>query len=653
MQQLDWKQYNQQICLQGVQRIKSALQTFDGEKQTLNLEPIDWPENSTLATLQRRFGLSNFERDLVLFCMAQEIDPGIGPLCAKIRGQASLSHVTFMLAYAVLPEADMNVLAPHRPLQNWHLISFEPHLTLSNAPLKINQRVMCYLLGEHTLDLELQGIIEPLSSAHLQLPLAGSHASLCEQLQHYWTDHPTGTEWPILQLFGPDISTMYPIAARLAQQTGFDLQVMSATVLPQDSNELRRLRLLWEREALLRGSILLLDAHELVGENMGRRTAIMHWLESLKTPLIVCSDDRLTSQRRSIVSYAVPTLTHQERKQLWQQHLGTAAADLHDHLDRIVSQFRLNSRSIQAACQQIQADFTPTNGSPKQEATAQKLWAICRQQALPRLEQLARRIDVKASRADLVLPDNLHATLQEMAAHVRQRSKVHEEWGFRHKNSRGLGLSAIFAGASGTGKTMAAEVMANELQLDLFRIDLSAVTSKYIGETEKNLRKIFDAAEVGGVILLFDEADALFGKRTEVKDSHDRHANIEVSYLLQRLEAYQGLAILTTNLKDSIDRAFLRRIPFTISFPFPNKEARTEIWQRVFPKRTPIEGLKFDLLSQLNVAGGNISSIALNAAVLAADADEPVMMKHILKAAQSEYSKLERPLTDTEVRGWS
>jgi SpoVK/Ycf46/Vps4 family AAA+-type ATPase len=230
--------------------------------------------------------------------------------------------------------------------------------------------------------------------------------------------------------------------------------------------------------------------------------------------------------------------------------------------------------------------------------------------------------------------------------------KVYESWGFAGKSRRGLGISALFAGASGTGKTMAAEVIGKELRLDVYRIDLSSVISKYIGETEKNLRRVFDAAEGGGSILLFDEADALFGKRSEVKDSHDRHANIEVSYLLQRMESYRGLAILTSNIKSALDQAFLRRIRFIAQFPFPNAEQRQEIWKRIFPKQTPTEKLDYRKLAKLNVAGGNIRSIAMNAAFLAADAGEAVQMKHILQATKSEYVKLERPLTDVEIRGW-
>ena len=235
---------------------------------------------------------------------------------------------------------------------------------------------------------------------------------------------------------------------------------------------------------------------------------------------------------------------------------------------------------------------------------------------------------------------------------VRQRGQVYEAWGFRRQHDRGLGIAALFAGGSGTGKTLAAEVLASELQLDLYRIDLSSVVDKYIGETEKNLRQIFDAAEAGGVILLFDEADALFGKRSEVKDSHDRHANIEVSYLLQRMEQYRGLAILTSNIKDALDEAFLRRLRFVVEFPFPDAAERAAIWQRVFPPETPTRGLDFNRLARLNVAGGSIRNIALNAAFQAAEVGAPVGMAHILQATRREYEKLQRPLTDAEIRDW-
>jgi SpoVK/Ycf46/Vps4 family AAA+-type ATPase len=239
--------------------------------------------------------------------------------------------------------------------------------------------------------------------------------------------------------------------------------------------------------------------------------------------------------------------------------------------------------------------------------------------------------------------------LNEIAVHASQRQKVYEEWGFEEKNSRGLGITALFSGTSGTGKTMAAGVLANMLGLDLFRIDIATVVSKYVGETEKNLRRIFDAAEDGGAILLFDEADALFGKRSEVHDSHDRYANIEVSYLLQRMENYRGLAILSTNMKGALDPAFTRRIRFMLEFPFPDPKSRAEIWKRVFPPRTPLDPLDINRLAKLNIAGGNIRNIAVYASFLAADEGTPVNMSHIKRAAQVEYDKLERPLTHAEL----
>ncbi len=280
------------------------------------------------------------------------------------------------------------------------------------------------------------------------------------------------------------------------------------------------------------------------------------------------------------------------------------------------------------------------------------MWNACRLQSRPRLEDLAERIVPAATWDDLVLPPAQKQILRHLASQARARLEVYESWGFAGKGRRGLGLSALFSGASGTGKTMAAEVLAGELKLDLYRIDLSHVVSKYIGETSRNLSRVFDAAEGGGALLLFDEADALFGKRSEVRDSHDRYANIEVSYLLQRMEAYRGLAILTSNLKSSVDKAFQRRLRFIVNFPFPDTAQREAIWRGAFPAATPTRGLEPRLLAQLNVAGGNIRNIALNAAFLAAAAGTPVEMAHLYEAAQLESLKLERPLSEVETRGW-
>ncbi|HTB75528.1 MAG TPA: ATP-binding protein, partial [Polyangiaceae bacterium] len=347
--------------------------------------------------------------------------------------------------------------------------------------------------------------------------------------------------------------------------------------------------------------------------------------------------------------------TSNEQRLLWMQALGASSGpagevgrdSAHQDVDSLVGQFDLGAAAIEAASSSATAAAVAAGAD--RAPRAQLLWEACRAECRPRLDDLAHRIEPAARWDDLVLPDAQRDALREIAIHVRQRSRVYEKWGFAARGERGLGVSALFAGQSGTGKTMAAEVVAGELALDLYRVDLSQVVSKYIGETEKNLRRIFDAAESGAAVLLFDEADALFGKRSEVKDSHDRFANIEISYLLQRIEAFRGLAVLTTNLKNALDPAFLRRLRFVVHFPFPGPAERAAIWQRVFPAATPTEGLDPSRLAKMNVAGGNIRSIALAAAFWAAEDGEPVQTKHVMRAARSEYAKLERPLTAAEV----
>ncbi len=394
-------------------------------------------------------------------------------------------------------------------------------------------------------------------------------------------------------------------------------------------------------------SALLVDCDEVDGADPQRAATAARFVDRVGGVLIVSSRDRQRGVRRSMVTFDVGKPSTREQHAVWSSALGQEAERLNGHLDVLVSQFDLGAQSIHAASASALAL------SSSDRPLFETLWDACRGQGRPRLDDLAQRIVPAARWDDLVLPQPQKHTLAEIGLHVRHRGHVYERWGFASKGSRGLGISALFAGASGTGKTMAAEALANELRLDLYRIDLSSTISKYIGETEKNLRRIFDAAEDGGAILLFDEADALFGKRSEVKDSHDRYANVEVGYLLQRMEAYRGLAILTTNLRNALDTAFMRRIRFVVQFPFPDAAQRAEIWRRVFPIDTPTEELDVATLARLNVAGGNIRNIALNAAFLAAAAGEPVQMPHLLHAAQSEYAKLEKPLTDSEVSGWT
>ena len=318
-------------------------------------------------------------------------------------------------------------------------------------------------------------------------------------------------------------------------------------------------------------------------------------------------------------------------------------------LDRALQQFHVEPAVLDQVVASIAPDTLGTADTAVPDGTASKIsaldtaiWSALREAARGGLDALAQRIDSRARIDDLVLPAPLSAQLREVAGQLRQRHRVHEDWGFAAQGPRGLGIAALFAGDSGTGKTFAAEAIANEAGLDLYRIDLASTVSKYIGETEKNLARLFDAAERSGAVLLFDEADALFGKRSEVKDSHDRYANIEVAYLLQRVESYRGLAILTTNMKSALDRAFLRRIRFVVQFPFPDEAAREQLWRRQFPPQAPLGQVDFAALAKLQLAGGHIRGVALNAAFLAAARGEAIGQTVLLAAARAEFAKLER-----------
>jgi hypothetical protein len=505
-------------------------------------------------------------------------------------------------------------------------------------------------MGIQHIDERLLGLVEPVGATSDLVP---SHIQVSEKMTAaWWVEIHDFLKLPILQLCGNEVASKRPIAALACHYVGLDLYAIPAYALPTTPNDLKQFKLLWEREVALANCALLIDCDDLEGADTVREGTITYLCEWMRSPVIITTSERKRSRLRPLLVFDIERPTTKEQYTIWEQALDDTPESRNGLVDNLVSQFNLSVPVIQAACSQASVQWRQIEESENTEEFNHLLWDTCRAQARPKLDDLAQRIDCAASWEDLVLPESQVQVLRDVAIQVKQRAKVYERWGFGGKSKRGLGISALFAGQSGTGKTMAAEVVARELRLDLYRIDLSAVVSKYIGETEKNLGRVFDAAELGGVVLLFDEADALFGKRSEVKDSHDRHANVEVSYLLQRMESYRGLSILTTNLKSSLDQAFLRRIRFITQFPFPDSTQRAEIWRRIFPKSTPTEGLDYQKLGQLNVAGGNIRSIALNAAFLAADANDAVTMYYMLQAAKSEYIKLERTLTDTEVKGW-
>ena len=660
----EWDAMNQQTLTLAIDRVQRRLQAFidrmnDPDVPELKPSHSEFDSNpefptSALHTLCNAFRLSPFERDVLLLCAGVELSGSFAQLCAIAQGNPSqnpTSGPTFSLALALFPDAHWSALVPAYPLRHWRLISVGAGDSLTQSRLRIEERVLHYLNGVSYLDDRLCGVVSPVISQQPPI-LPPSHLKLVDRILDRWsTDH----GW-LIQLYGTAPDSQQAIATTICHRVGLQLHRLAATDIPAQPADREPLARLWEREATLNPSVLLIDLSDI---ELDRSPFILPWIATLQSRVILLTREPITLRQRPTLRLEVPKPTAPEQQTLWRWGLlgegdrtSNSVPNLNDHLEQLVSQFELDAPAIQENCLEFKLNHPNLDVNQTSGSILGLLWETCRSQSRLRLDELAQRIPARAHWQDLVLPDRQQALLAEIIAQVRSRSIVYNRWGFADRGSHGFGISALFSGPSGTGKTLAAEVIAHELQLDLYRIDLSQVVSKYIGETEKNLRRIFDAADAGGAILLFDEADALFGKRSEVKDSHDRHANVEVSYLLQRMDAYRGLAILTTNLQASIDPAFLRRIRFRIPFPFPDQGQRTEIWKRMFSPKVPLDGVDFDQLAQLNVAGGNIRTIALNAAFLAADARSPLQMGHLLRSATSEYLKLDKTLTNAEVNGW-
>ncbi len=650
---LTWSEANQRYLTAMLGRVRRLLESRleqGGEAGKAAAAPpveVEIPPGMdpppALEILAGLFQLSPFERDILLLCAGAELEARFGQLFAALHADPARPYPTFSLALAGLPDSHWTALTPSGPLRFWRLIEVGPGGTVTQSPLRIDERILHYLAGVTHLDERLTGYVRPLPDQDYDL--VPSQEAIAGQIAALWAERQGRGDLPVIQLVGSDPQAQRAIAASVAARLYLHPHLMPSSALPSNAVEMESLHRLWEREALLSGGLLLLDCESAEGPEAGRDPGLSRWIENQRTAMILSGRERRRI-RRPLITFEVGRPTVEEQRLLWQAALGPAAAGLNGRMEAIVAHFDLDAARIgliAAEALQRPAD------SP--EALAESLWQACNEYSRPQLDELAQPIRPLATWDDLVLPEAQLQTLHEVAMHVRQRLKVYDEWGFAARSARGLGISALFSGVSGTGKTMAAEVLANALQLALYRIDLSQVVSKYIGETEKNLRRTFDAAEESGAILLFDEADALFGRRSEVKDSHDRYANVEVSYLLQRMEAYRGLAILTTNLKEALDPAFLRRIRFVVHFPFPDAGQRAEIWRRIFPARTPTANLDIPRLARLNIPGGNIRNIAVYAAFLAADAGQPVGMEHLLRAAQVEYTKLERPLNEAGLGG--
>lgn len=593
-----------------------------------------------LVSLSERFRLNHFERDILLLCMAVELDPSIRELCARIHGSPARRYPSFAIAMMTLPDPVWTALSPEGPLRALRLIEVGTSATesLVTAPLRMDERLVNHIRGHDHLDERLRVGVLPEDPVGVD-SLPPSQQVAAQQVINAWTgpsslvtyvqrpraENPLVPDPPAAELVGPDERACALLATAVADVFGLQCYRIEAAALPTDETQLEELASLWRREAGLSPVALLIDSADDHQQAVAftRRSRCACFIQLRQTP-------EAPTARAVRVDVGPPTV--RERRAAWEEHL-PAESDLDP--GKLAAQFAVDTVTI--------ARIATEAADP---------WSRCRAEARPRLDGLVKLETPEASWSDLVLEDAELALLHAIADQMRHRWQVYYEWHMADRASRGLGIAALFTGPSGTGKTLAAEVLANDLNLDLYKADLSGIVSKYIGETEKNLRKLFDAAEAGGGLLFIDEADALLGKRSEVRDSHDRFANIQINYLLQRMESYQGLAILSTNMRSALDSAFMRRLRFIVEFQFPEPAQRAAIWRATLPRTVPgVADLDLDQLAALPLNGGMIRNVAVNAVFLAAAKGTGLTRDHVLKAISYESAKLQTPIGELQLAG--
>jgi len=590
----EWLGANQRFVVALLGLLRALLERQDAEQIAAARAKVAdadaaMPAPTALARIAAAFQLSGFEQQLLMFCAAVEIDGEIARACAKAQNDAQSWLPTFALALSILPNGHWSAITPTSALRRSCLLDVLPGQGLSSSPLRIQERILHYLVGIDVPDAALAGIltrVEPPAEPNaVQRLLATQIVDECES-----ADSPL--DWPVVELLGPGATEKLTIAAIAMKSMGWALHQIDGTAPEANFDEDRWLHLV-AREMQLANSVLVLDCDdfEVLEDAASRRMMAKRFAERYPGPLVVSASKSLQLARRPYLAFSVTSDVDRS---------GLDA--LHEWADPLV----------------LPWDWD-----------------------------------------DLVVPEAIHQELLALVTQVQQREHLHESLGFAEAST--LGVHVLFAGPSGTGKTMAATVIARELGMDLYRVDSSRIVSKYIGETEKNLRRLFTTAEENNCILLFDEAEALFGARSSVRDSHDRYANQEIAYLLQRMEMHRGVSILTTNMQHAVDPAMRRRLRFVVEFPFPTVVEREQIWRRVFPQATPVADIDFVGLARLNIAGGNIRNIAVAATSLASAQEQAVGMQHISIAVALEYKKLGRanPLakrsfvfrTDAEERG--
>ncbi|MEO1165692.1 MAG: ATP-binding protein, partial [Chloroflexota bacterium] len=639
---------------------QSALQSLTAEIRERERVSQEQGVLLRICLLQTVFGLSDSVVDILLVCLLPALDTRYAMLYAYLQNDVNLKYPSVDLVLNLLCASFAEKVQLRRwlddasPLRHYRLLQTQddnPQIPYLQQALRVDERLVRYLLDIDTPDVALAPYLAmetpTRSIASLVLP-----DDLRDNLRRFSQRDPM-TKRTTLYLQGDEGVGKQTIAEALCAEWGRRLLVVETPPLISETDFALTVRLIL-REALLTGSVLYwADFDSLFDTKHGAlRDAFFAQFSAYHGTVILGGVGQwrtmMPSQTRHQLSLQIPRPTFTERVALWDVLLAPVSNHVDDsvNITQLANNYRFTAGQIAGAIQHADSHAQTLMAEPR--LTAENLREACRAQSNRELSALAKPIEGRYGWDDIVLPDLQKAILREIHNQVQYRWRVYHEWGFDKKLSLGKGLTVLFAGPSGTGKTMAAEIIAGSLGFDLYKIDLSTMVSKYIGETEKHLAKVFAEAQASNAILFFDEADAIFGKRSEVSDAQDRFANMQVSFLLQRMEEYDGVVVLTSNLRKNMDEAFVRRMQFIVEFPFPNADYREQIWRRVFPAETPLaEDINWHLLAErFNLSGGNIRNIALAAAFFAVADDEPVTMRHLLQATQREFQKMGKIVSD-------
>lgn len=584
-----------------------------------------------LARIAAWFGLDDVAlKVLILIALADQ--PPVLSAALQAHELAVDGRATRALVCDVLGDTAEQALAPGAPLMASALVSADPTARVFEQPLTLCRPALEFLQGRIAFEPLWGDLITPpaaapegsLDRAFVERFGGAVQAAFAQQIS------------PVFFATGPSLPKAEGTAALIAEALGVPAMCLSADMLPSEPRERATTLKAIQRDLALNAALLILK---------GDDPRVWDLVQGLPVPSVVLSGHEPAALPQNAIRLT-PGGDTRTAADIWQAALTPDDARALDARG-VAQSFRLQADPARRALAAVQSGLVPD------------LWHAARAEAGGDFDGLAQRVTQPSHWDDLVLPPAQQAALDQMAGFLRNRAIVNDQWGFADKSPRGLGMAALFYGDSGTGKTTAAEALVARVQaqtagqIGLYRVNVAALVSKYIGETSKNFRKVFEVGAASGAALLFDEAEGLFGRRsTQNRESLDKHSNAELGFLLQCLENYPGIAILTTNLRQSIDDAFFRRFRFAIEFPFPGREQRALIWQRVLPDALPKEELDFDALAGLSLSGGNIRSVAVNGAYMAASDGGVLTMRHLAQAARLEFAKLEKPLPERDLARW-